>query len=260
MVPPNPPLMLFEDALRLIDSRFPNELGFTREEKALELCLQNLKQSAGPISEFLDYVWQPRQSRHQDAIEAVQDAVERYENFRIAREKLAFLAKIGQFDAARRQGMRRVLQFLNIEIDEQGTIQPLEDWFTKAVDGVEATRIRECQYCERIFWAGRPEVQGCSPRCLDCLRKRNKRRRDAEHKQANTQRSAHSPLNETEKRDLIRRALRSGGLDQSEIAKQTKLTADEVADVLTYLILESGEIHSELKDETRFYCLKKTQD
>jgi predicted nucleic acid-binding Zn ribbon protein len=250
--------MPFAEALQFIDIQFPHGLTFEKEEKALEFCLQTLKQNVGSVSEFRDYVLRPRVRRHQDRIKANQDAVDRYETFRIAREKVACLAKLNQIELDTRRGMTQLLRFLDIQIDEQGIIHPRDDWFIKSVTEVEATRIRECQVCDRIFWAGKIGLQGCSSRCLDILRKRNKRKRDAAKRlEGDQQRAAGSPLSDTEKRDLVRQTLRSGELDQSQIAKESKLSADEVADVLTYLILESGEVYSEQNDETRVYFLKE---
>jgi hypothetical protein len=256
LVPPDTPLMEFKDALRLVDSRSTNEVSFDREGQALDLCLRNLAQFVGSIPEFQDYILQPLDSRHQDPIEAVQDAIDRYENFRIMREKVSLFAKISQLEAYKRQRMKPVLQFLNLDIDEKGMVHAREDWFTKAVDGIEAARIRECQYCGKVFWAGRTKVQGCSPRCLDCLRKRNKRIRDKDQKQIDVRPSERSRLNETEKLDLIRLALKSGALDQSQIAKQTRLKIDDVDELLAYLIMESREVYSREIDETRVYFLE----
>jgi predicted nucleic acid-binding Zn ribbon protein len=259
MVTPNSPLLPFDEALVLINSQFPDEVRFKREEKALEFCLAMLKEG-GSLSEFPDYVWRPRETRHQDPAKAIQDSIERYEEFRIAREKVASLAKISQLPAERRQRMRNLLRFLNIEIDKNGEVHPREDWFTKAVTGVEAARIRECQICGRTFWAGRVQVQGCSSRCLDVLRKRNKRKRDAAIRIESNKRERGRPrLTETEKQDLVRRTLGSGGLSRSQIAHKTKLSDDDVSDVLRDLIMESDEVRFEQKDETRIYFLKETQ-
>ncbi len=47
------------------------------------------------------------------------------------------------------------------------------DPFIEALKGVEARRIRECQKCRRIFWAGRLDMTCCSTRCAKVLRTKN---------------------------------------------------------------------------------------
>ncbi len=42
-----------------------------------------------------------------------------------------------------------------------------------ALDGVEATRLRECQRCQRIFWAQNIGSRGCSKACANVLRQRD---------------------------------------------------------------------------------------
>jgi hypothetical protein len=41
--------------------------------------------------------------------------------------------------------------------------------------GIEATRIRECQICYDIFWAGRKDMWCCSKKCAHVLRQRKYR-------------------------------------------------------------------------------------
>ena len=64
-------------------------------------------------------------------------------------------------------------------IDEQGFVRVSKDLFTAAMDedDIEAARIRECEACERIFWAGRITQKGCSVRCGSIIRKRRYRER-----------------------------------------------------------------------------------
>ena len=37
--------------------------------------------------------------------------------------------------------------------------------FEKTIDGVDATRIRECPRCKRIYWTNRRDRSYCSPDC-----------------------------------------------------------------------------------------------
>lgn len=65
------------------------------------------------------------------------------------------------------------------KIDEQGFVRVSRDLFTAAMDedDIEAARIRECEACDRIFWAGRITQKGCSARCGSIIRKRRYRER-----------------------------------------------------------------------------------
>jgi hypothetical protein len=65
------------------------------------------------------------------------------------------------------------------KIDEQGFVRVSKDLFTEAMDedDIPAARIRECEACKQIFWAGRITQKGCSARCGDVIRKRRYRER-----------------------------------------------------------------------------------
>jgi hypothetical protein len=56
-----------------------------------------------------------------------------------------------------------------IEIGPEGTIAVMRDEeyqrFVQALDGRDATRIRECPLCCKIYWAARKHQQVCSPTC-----------------------------------------------------------------------------------------------
>jgi hypothetical protein len=93
------------------------------------------------------------------------------------------VAKINKLRRGRLREFERFLESLGAgtrtEIDEQGRIRFIKDWFGEAAEGEEAARIRECGVCQQVFWAGRIDQLCCKPRCADILRKRNKRTRDA---------------------------------------------------------------------------------
>src|SRR5215213_720139 len=52
-----------------------------------------------------------------------------------------------------------------IRLNSTGIITVSRDLFSDAVDEVEASRIRECDACNRIFWAGRIDQKCCSVKC-----------------------------------------------------------------------------------------------
>ena len=80
----------------------------------------------------------------------------------------------------------------------------------------DLTRIRECENCRRIFWAGRIGLQGCRPRCLDILRKRRKRKRDAAPRKP--------PKEHVES---VRAALRDWQGDIQQLAERADLTLEQ---------------------------------
>lgn len=110
--------------------------------------------------------------------------VTRYLNLWNARMRLHSIAKL----AAAEPSLYRERSILWREpapvpvldkIDEQGFVRVSKDLFTTAMDedDIEAARIRECEACERIFWAGRITQKGCSARCGSVIRKRRYRER-----------------------------------------------------------------------------------
>lgn len=58
----------------------------------------------------------------------------------------------------------------SLSITAEGRFKVVLDPLSLELDGVDATRIRECQACKHIFWAGRRDMQGCSAKCSHVLR------------------------------------------------------------------------------------------
>lgn len=101
----------------------------------------------------------------------------RYESFYAARQNLRVIAQlakkgvdIGQLQPSMHGSL--VPNILMVGVDPEGKVRISKDLFTEAVEGVEARRIRECEVCNRIFWAGRLDQWCCSPRCARVLRTR----------------------------------------------------------------------------------------
>ncbi|HKQ90020.1 MAG TPA: hypothetical protein VJZ77_05010 [Blastocatellia bacterium] len=67
-------------------------------------------------------------------------------------------------------------------IDADGLIKPHYHNSLSALENIEARRLRECRYCQRIFWASRIVMVQCSKRCGNNFRQkecREKKKRDA---------------------------------------------------------------------------------
>ena len=183
MLPPRLSLMSFNDALLLAESQSAEAVGLDRARKALNLCLDGLREEDRPPKKFRDYILGLPDSQYLDAISSLQDAISRYVNFREARLKLCGVANINKLSPGRLREFERFLESLaagtRTEIDEQGRIHFIKDWFGEAAEGEETARIRECGVCQYVFWAGRIDQSCCKPHCADIFRKRNKRKRDA---------------------------------------------------------------------------------
>lgn|GEM_PF-6221231 len=61
-----------------------------------------------------------------------------------------------------------------------GYAKPATIWI---LEEIEAERIRECEVCERLFWAGRLDQSACRPQCSNVLRARRWREKyDPKHR------------------------------------------------------------------------------
>lgn len=143
--------------------------------KAIDSCLTDLPDG------FRAYVWQEgERAEDADPDDIAAEALMRYTLFLFARPSLRYLAMLAKKSPASRQsyllthplGMQS-----DVIIDNQGTIRVVNDEFLDAIDGVEITRIRECEICNRIFWAGRINQSACSTACAHALRNRRYRAR-----------------------------------------------------------------------------------
>jgi len=64
-----------------------------------------------------------------------------------------------------------------VEVDEHGRAVVTDDEFAVLIKGIDVTRIRVCEMCRTIFWAGRYDSLCCSANCADKRRKRQHRAR-----------------------------------------------------------------------------------
>lgn len=107
----------------------------------------------------------------------IDDAVREYTFFRDSQDKLRKIIDMVE----RRNSWLRFMFPLEtsgtITVNEHGVVEISHDRFAAAVDGVDATLIRECQNCQRIFWAGRKDKNSCSAACAHVLRNRRYRER-----------------------------------------------------------------------------------
>lgn len=125
--------------------------------------------------------------------DVLRDIVEEYTFIREARKKLRQLIVRGnQFRIGGPPDVpaKRAFDWFNwidivnpiqtgaiVGIDGDGVVRLKQDRFGGAVEGVDVTRIRECEVCTKIFWAGRKDSYCCSSSCADIRRKRLYRQR-----------------------------------------------------------------------------------
>jgi hypothetical protein len=70
---------------------------------------------------------------------------------------------------------------LTITEDGRITSEVFDKFVLDSLIGVDATRLRECEICQRIFWARQENMVACSPRCSNVNRQRRLRERRADY-------------------------------------------------------------------------------
>ena len=143
----------------------PKEDWLDFAQEALDVCLRMLPKFFG------DYVWSNLVDNEDSREQALWQAVTNYQQFEHYRDNLRAVIQLGQ---ASPDDILIFLTSVNgqyeLYIDKDGKVNIGTDFFADAVQGVEAKRIRECQACSRIFWAGRITQKGCSPACANRIR------------------------------------------------------------------------------------------
>lgn len=71
------------------------------------------------------------------------------------------------------------------EVAADNRIRIVRDPFLDALEGVDGSRIRECEICRQIFWAKRIDSKTDSPRCMNALKQRRFRQRDPDEYREN---------------------------------------------------------------------------
>ncbi len=108
----------------------------------------------------------------------IEDAVREYSFIRESRDKLRKIVGL----ASRPDDFFAFFMFPlrssgTIRVDKEGIVRISNDRFAEAVEGIDATLVRECEICKRIFWAGRRDKSACSTSCAHALRNRRYRER-----------------------------------------------------------------------------------
>lgn len=142
-------------------------------------------ESIEPLPKQLyDYVFSGRMKEKETLLEVFAEGgvVNRYFNVWLANMRLRSIAKLATEEPQETLGYAVLwnqpvpIPVLD-KIDERGFVRVSKDLFTEAMDedDVEAARIRICEVCKLLFWAGRINQRGCSVRCAHIIRKRRYR-------------------------------------------------------------------------------------
>lgn len=98
-------------------------------------------------------------------------ALRRYDEFREVRDKFRRLIRLAQAPSDQsRFGLLffyRVPVHASLHIKNDGAVNISLDSFAEAINGIDAARIRECNDCQRIFWAKWKDQSCCSKECAN---------------------------------------------------------------------------------------------
>lgn len=129
------------------------------------------RQLTGPVKKD-DYGYLPTifRKNHRKTFNTVLD------NFYLFRETLNWLNHIESLQTSP-GGIRMMPATSNSSVpsaylDHRGQVRFEIGPIIRALDGVEAARIRRCPICGLFFWASRKDKPGCGPRCANTLRAR----------------------------------------------------------------------------------------
>ncbi len=159
-----------------------------------------------------------------DNVVCVYGAVGRYDEFRETRKNLRELIHTYQNTKRRKEESRKEgILFLNLfstlsisstlrfNVDEEGKIRISGDLLGEALEGVEVERLRECEVCRRIFWAGRLDQHTDATPCRNILRKRrwrsNSNKRQYQEKRNKRRRKAKEATNKNLSVPLLRKRI-----------------------------------------------------
>ncbi len=120
----------------------------------------------------------------------IYEALERYETFarllRSFRRVISFNKSLLMSPDVPQARFLPVLGNTRLLRKDSGEIEVRMDEFSEALspsgkESVDINRIRACEVCSRIFWAGRIDKWGCSPKCSNVIRVRKSRERKQEY-------------------------------------------------------------------------------
>lgn len=197
LIPPSRVLIDIHELAKNWDAEvwaaYDNEDYANSIKKSLEVCLIGLPE------DFRKYIYKYGENTNQQII----NAHIRYKDFRELWLKLRTLARLSTQiysktnlspnkevspNEKEMRHLRWSFEFLrlrteeiklegkvSINVDDDGRVYLGKDRLTRAIEGIEIARLKECVICQRIFWAGRITQRCCSKQCANTLRVRRHR-------------------------------------------------------------------------------------
>jgi hypothetical protein len=143
------------------------------KDNALAICLQDLPKE---LKEFVSSI--PAQFS-ENLIDSRNYAVWRYRSLRAALLALRAIANLNRYNVGNISAITNYLEGYGaastFTVDEEKRACELKSLLAEAIIGVEVDRIRECEICQRIFWALRSDQWTCSKAHAHVLRNRRAR-------------------------------------------------------------------------------------
>jgi hypothetical protein len=145
------------------------------------------------IAEGEEYFSEENEEKLARAFGVVYEAINRYEQFNDIRVKLRRIAKSAkkwnEGEKTTPFVLLKLAERVNFRLDEKGFVSVEANAIAEAMRELQAAklevaRIRECEICRRIFFAGRLDKQSCSKRCQNNFNVRNSRRNKEESGEA----------------------------------------------------------------------------
>ncbi len=138
---------------------------------AKTMTVRPLKPGVESPLEFLDSLVAEGETKRY--LEAMAHMVDAYSFIRETRNNLRKIAKLrNRFDRAHKDvALWRSPMAIpaEVSIDMHGMISVTISPLGRALEGVDSDRIRECESCDAIYWAGRLDARTCSTKCTNLL-------------------------------------------------------------------------------------------
>jgi hypothetical protein len=175
--------------LALPECELPKTAGLSRELQVLEISPDPAKRSdwesrvMGALDSIPEQLPRFREYIHRAYIAGGPRAALRAYNY-ILRIRINFYSIIVLSDGSHFTVKFHLANPVELSIDVEGLVRIRVDEFTEALEGIEAKRIRLCEVCKRIFWAGRITQKCCSNSCSNKFRVHRFRYKTDEEKAA----------------------------------------------------------------------------
>jgi hypothetical protein len=140
-----------------------------------EAVVENLMVRFPAFRSFMDGV----NVKEEDPVEMVQRCL-RLKTIRSILYTIARIRSDNQLTSGLVLGGADLENLVSVRSDTAGILRIEHDSLLRALEGVEARRIRECPICGALYWAGRLDKPACKTECDHVLRQRRYREKYSE--------------------------------------------------------------------------------